>query len=242
VVRHGVEQRPALAAAVAGIVLLAATSVLPNVHFFDRGNRGDTPLYETYGESMRHGRLPYRDFFVEYPPGALPMFALPAVLPAASFTFWSKAVQWLLAAACIVLAASTLRVGRWRAALIGLTPLLLGQVTFTRFDFWPAALTSASLAALVRRRHRLAFGLLGVAVAAKVYPVVLLPLFLLAVAPRERKAAAAVFAVVLAAIVLPFAALGPGGVRYSLENEFRRPLQVESIGGSFLLVLHRLGA
>lgn len=230
------------AALLAGLALLAATTALPSVHFFDGGNRGDTPLYRTYGEDMRHGKLPYRDFFVEYPPGALPMFVTPAVLPGASFTFWSKTLQWLLAAACIALAAVTLRTARWRAALIGLTPALLGQVTFTRFDFWPAALTSASLAAFVNRRPRLALGLLGAGVAAKVYPLVLLPLFLLALPPRERRAGAAVFAVVLAVIVLPFAALGPGGVRYSLENQFRRPLQVESLGGSFLLVLHRVGA
>src|SRR5437588_690576 len=101
---------------------------------------------------MRHGKLPYRDFFVEYPPGALPAFALPAVLPGASFTFWSKALQWLLAASCIVFAAATLRTSRWRAALIGLTPALLGQVTFTRFDFWPAA--PAAAAGRVARRIR----------------------------------------------------------------------------------------
>jgi hypothetical protein len=242
VVRHGIEQRPAVAAAIAGVILLGATSVLPNVRFFDGSNRGDTPLYDTYGEDMRHGKLPYRDFYDEYPPGALPMFALPAVLPGASFTFWSKALQWMLAASCIVLAAVTLRTGRWRAALIGLTPALLGQVTFTRFDFWPAALTSASLAAFVGRRPRLALGLLAAAVAAKEYPIVLLPLLLLGLRPRERKIGTAVFAAILAAIVLPFAVLGPGGVRYTLESEFRRPLQVESFGGAFLLVLHRLGA
>ncbi|HEX3054807.1 MAG TPA: glycosyltransferase 87 family protein, partial [Gaiellaceae bacterium] len=199
-----------------------------------------------YGENMRHGRLPYRDFFEEYPPGALPAFVLPAVLPGASFTLWSKALQWLLAACCIVFAAVTLRTDRWRAALIGLTPALLGQVTFTRFDFWPAALTAAALAAIVARRHRIALALLAVAVAAKEYPLVLLPMFLLVVdrraGRREAKIAAAIFAAVLAAIVLPFAALGPGGVRYSLEVQFRRPLQVESLGASLLLALHRLGA
>lgn len=241
-VRHGVEQRPALAAALAGLILLAATSALPNVRFLDRGNRGDTELYRTYGEDMRHGELPYRDFFIEYPPGALPVFAVPALLPGASFTLWSKIVQWILAAACIVLAAFTLRTGRWRAALIGLTPALLGEITFTRFDFWPAALTAASLAAFVRRRPRLALGLLAVAVAAKAYPLVLLPLFLLALPARERRTGAGVFAAVLALVLLPFAALGPGGLRYSLESQFQRPLQLESLGGSFLLVLHRLGA
>lgn len=241
-VRHGIEQRPALAAALAGLVLLAATSALPNVHFFDRANRGDTPLYQTYGENMRHGEVPYRDFFVEYPPGALPTFVLPALLPGASFTLGSKVLQWLLAAACIVLAAFTLRTGRWRASLIGLTPALLGEITFTRFDFWPAALTAASLAAFVRRRPRLALGLLAVAVAAKAYPLVLLPLLLVALPKRERRAGTGVFAGVLAVILLPFAALGPGGLRYSLESQIQRPLQVESLGGSFLLVLHRVGA
>jgi uncharacterized membrane protein len=226
----------------AGVALLAATTALPNVHFADSGNRGDTALYQRYGEQMVHGRVPYRDFFDEYPPGALPVFALPAALPGASFTFWSKALQWLLAASCIVFVALTLRTGRWRAALIGVSPVLLGQVTFTRFDFWPAALTAASLAALVGRRNRLAPALLAVAVAAKEYPLVLLPIFLLTLARSERKVGMAIFAAVLAAIVLPFAALGPGGVRYSFENQFRRPLQVESLGGSFLLVLHRLGA
>jgi uncharacterized membrane protein len=246
VVRHGIEQRPALAAALAGIALLAATAALPNVKFFDGSNVGDTPLYHTYGENMLHGRLPYRDFFDEYPPGALPMFVLPAALPGASFTFWSKALQWILAAACIVFATLTLRTGRWRASLIGVTPALLGEVTFTRFDFWPAALTAASLAALVGRRQRIALALLAIAVAAKVYPLVLLPVFLLEVdrrvGRREAKIVTAIFASVLAAVVLPFAALGPGGVRYSVENLFRRPLQVESLGASFLLVLHRLGA
>ena len=224
-VRHGVEQRTALAAALAGIALLAATAALPNVRFFDGANVGDTPLYHTYGENMRHGKLPYRDFFEEYPPGALPAFALPAVLPGASFTFWSKALQCLLAACCIVFVALTLRTSRWRAALIGLTPALLGQVTFTRFDFWPAALTAAALAAIVARRHRIALAVLD-----------------RRAGRREAKIAAGIFAAVIAAIVLPFAALGPGGVRYSLEVQFRRPLQVESLGASLLLALHRLGA
>jgi hypothetical protein len=241
VVRHGVEQRTALAAALAGIALLAATAALPTVKFFDGANVGDTPLYHTYGENMRHGKLPYRDFFEEYPPGALPAFVLPAVLPGASFTLWSKALQWLLAACCIVFAVVTLRAARWRAALIGLTPALLGQVTFTRFDFWPAALTAASVAAMVARRDRLAFALLAVAVSAKIYPVVLLPVFLLALPRRDRTIGTAIFAAVLAAVALPFATLGPGGVRYSVENLFRRPLQVESLGGSLLLVLHRVG-
>src|SRR5262249_26753908 len=39
----------------------------------------DTPLYERYGDKMLEGQVPYRDFTVEYPPAALPVFVAPSV-------------------------------------------------------------------------------------------------------------------------------------------------------------------
>ena len=47
----------------------------------------------------------------------------------------------------------------------------------TRFDHWPAALVAGALALLLAGRGRLSLGVLGFAIAAKVYPLVLLPLF-----------------------------------------------------------------
>src|SRR5437868_438015 len=61
-----------------------------------------------------------------------------------------------------------------RAAL---APLALGSVILTRFDLWPAALAVGALALLLAGRPRLALFVLGLAVATKIYPVVLLPLF-----------------------------------------------------------------
>src|SRR5262245_24545689 len=37
----------------------------------------DTPTYRHYGALVREGQVPYRDFDVEYPPGALPTFVAP---------------------------------------------------------------------------------------------------------------------------------------------------------------------
>jgi hypothetical protein len=241
-----------LAIAAVGVAVFAAASALPNVSLLDRGNLGDTPVYRDYGEQMRDGKVPYRDFFVEYPPGALPVFAAPTVGSSRDYTLHSQALQWLLGAASIMIVAftlDTLGVGR-RASLVvvaalGLAPALLGQVTFTRYDFWPAVLTAAALLAFVRDRTILGAAALAIAVAAKEYPIVVLPLALLYVWRRggrsEARRLLAVFCLVLAAVVLPLAALGPGGVRYSLYIQFRRPLQIESLGGSILLAAHQLG-
>ena len=51
--------------------------------FYTRGVLMDTPVYEGYGDSIVHrARVPYRDFGVEYPPGALPVFAAPSLIAA----------------------------------------------------------------------------------------------------------------------------------------------------------------
>ena len=34
----------------------------------------DTPVYQRYGDAIDDGQVPYRDFALEYPPGALPVF------------------------------------------------------------------------------------------------------------------------------------------------------------------------
>jgi uncharacterized membrane protein len=233
--------------------VLVGASALPNVHLFDIHRGGDTAVYQTYGERIVSGKLPYRDFYVEYPPGALPAFAVPTLGPEHEFSQHSKYLQWTLAGATVLFVAITLGLlgaDRRRlitgAVLVGIAPLALGYVTFTRYDWWPALLTAAALAAIVAGRNRIGHGVLAAATGAKVYPVVLVPLTL-AQAWRTRSVrhaliAAACFVVVLAVIVLPFAAIAPGGVGDSLFVQFSRPLQIESLGATALLVAHGIGA
>src|SRR5215216_1885243 len=63
----------------AAILVFSASWGLLHRGFYSRGQIVDTPVYRKYGEAMVAGRVPYRDFALEYPPGALPVFVLPSL-------------------------------------------------------------------------------------------------------------------------------------------------------------------
>jgi Glycosyltransferase family 87 len=235
-----------------GLVLLTASWGLLHVGFWDRNPIIDTPVYQGYGEKILDGEVPYRDFDVEYPPAALPVFVLPALAAQDDYGSAFELLMWICAVAAVVLVATTLSaVDASPARLYGATtfagmaPLLLGSVVLSRFDLWPAALAAGSLAALIAGRDRLGFGLLGVATAAKVYPAVLLPLALVWAGRRrgwrDAGIALAVFLAVVIVIALPFAILSPGGLSHSLTTQLGRPLQIESLGAAILLGAKQVG-
>ena len=241
------------AAAIAlGLVLVTISWALLHVGFWGRNPIIDTPVYQGYGAKMLDGEVPYRDFSVEYPPAALPVFALPALADKEDYGSAFELVMWVCAAAAIVFLATALSALGADAARLyaatafaALAPLLLGSVILSRFDLWPVALTAGALTALVVGRDRVGLGVLGVATAAKLWPGVLLPLVLVWLYRKRGKDEALVglgiFLAVIAVIVLPFLVLSPGGVAHSLTTQLGRPLQIESLGAGLLLVAHQLG-
>jgi uncharacterized membrane protein len=76
------------------------------------------------------------------------------------------------------------------------------------------------------------WALLGAAVAAKLWPLVLVPLALAWSVRRGRGWAALAGAAVVAAAFLPFVVLAPHGVWASLRGQASRPLQIESLGAA----------
>jgi Glycosyltransferase family 87 len=226
-------------AAAFGCVLFVACCSLPWVGLWDPNGVADTGLYGLYGSRMAHGQVPYRDFYVEFPPGALLALVLPA-LPGSSFVWWFKGFACLCGIGCVAFAAATTR-RPWRAALAaGIAPALLGAITLNSFDLWPALLTVAAVCALVGGRETLGAFALGLATAAKIFPVLALPLFVLHA--RRRTHALVAYCAALAVTFLPFAVLAPGGLGYSLRTQANRGLQMESLWASFLLGLHQVGA
>lgn len=173
--------------------------------------------------------MPYRDFALEYPPGALPAF----VVPSATGDY-AQSFSLLMGACGVVLVAVLASLRAAAAAYAAVSPLLVGGLIWSRFDLWPALLVAAAIAALVHDRHRLGWALLGVAVAAKLWPLALVPPLLVWSHRRGRGVAALAGVATAAAFFVPFAALAPHGLWESLRGEAARPLQVESLGAAFL--------
>ena len=243
-----------LAAALAAAVFVASWSVVRSR--VDTGREiVDTPIYQSYGDAMVGGQVPYRDFRLEYPPGALPVFAVPALIRTDEAPdSYKRAFEWLMGGfgAAIVLltvaALLALRAERARLAAVlafaALWPLVFGPVFLTRFDLWPAVLALAALTAFVTGFDRIGSGVLGAALAVKLFPGVLAPLAAVWVwrrrGRRELLVCGGVFAAVLVVAFAPFLALSPGGLVGSVTRQLSRPLQIESLGAAALVGLHHV--
>jgi len=237
-----------LAVAVAALAMLVGVFVA-NLE----GGPGitDTPVYKGYGDRMESGEVPYRDFAVEYPPLALVPFALPSLVssPQTGYDAFFQALMIFAFAGCSVLivlsldalGASTRRiVASVGAFWVGIA--LLGPFLMTRFDLFAALMTLAAMTAILHRRENAGPILLGLAIATKIYPAVLVPL-LASRAGRRGGNAAALRALVLplataALVYLPFFILDQDAVTRSVWRQAGRPLQIESLGSGVLLALH----
>ena len=152
----------------------------------------------------------------------------------------------VVAAVLVVLSLAALRASPRRIVLaVGafLTgTALLGSFILTRFDIFAATVTLSAVCAILYRRRILGPVLLGVAIATKIYPAVLLPLLVARAWRGEGRAEAlrrlALTVVASLLVYLPFALLAPEGVLRSVWRQLGRPLQIESLGAGVLLALH----
>lgn len=221
--------------------------------FFSSVDPGDVGRYHDFARQMQDGRLPYRDFYMEYPPGAIPAFLAPLALKAIAhynlaFKFTVAVAGGALVFVCAA-ALAQLRAGATRSAatfvLVATAPVALGAVVLNRYDLWPALICQLALVALLAGRPRLGFGLLAVGCVVKLYPLVVVPVALLHVwrtAGRDAvRGAVITFLAVGAVLVVPFFLLSPGGLGYSVYTQTIRHLQLESLGASILLAADAVG-
>jgi hypothetical protein len=251
------DPRGAVVAAALAVAVFAGAWAVLHVGFYRHSRISDVPIYQRYGDAIAKGQVPYRDFALEYPPAALPVFAIPSLVRSqqgdldnyrngfeAEMLVCGALALALMLAILMGLEAGPVRIGL-ALGFAALAPLMLGSVVLSRFDLWPAMLTVGALAALVAGRDRLGSGVLGLGFAAKLYPAALLPLALAwAWRRRGRRQAAiclAAFLGVALACFLPFFVLDAHGVWKVFTRQTDRPLQIEALGAGFLLVAHQVG-
>jgi hypothetical protein len=239
----------AVAAAVGAAVFLGCC-LLVGGGLLDHAPYGDVHVYRHYGELMRAGQLPYRDFFDEYPPFAQAVFLFPTLAGGGYATLF----KWTMAAcgaASVVLLVVCLRYAEAsrRALWTGVgaaafAPLLAGPIFLNAYDLFPALLVVAALAALLSGRRTPCFVLLGLAAAAKVYPLAPAAVAAAWVWRREGTRAlrqAMVGFVVAAVAVSAWGLVGAGGLRFSARVQLQRGLEEHSLGGAILRAADRLG-
>src|SRR5438067_9277087 len=119
------------------VVLVGAVWGLMHVGWYSHDQITDYGVYATYGDAVVHKHeVPYRDFAIEYPPAALPIFVVPALLERFDYDRVFQVLMALCEVGAVV--AVVLIAGRRAAVVAAVAPLALGSVVLSRFDFWPA--------------------------------------------------------------------------------------------------------
>ena len=212
--------------------LLSTVVVLASAWYLAQllgGFNGDVITFQRYFDRfLAAGTLPF-----EYPPAALLPFALAAVphlaWPVPSFAAWMSVP---------VLAGyiATWRVKGPGAAFAYLALLGAGAIAtvITRFDILPALLTVVALWCAQRGRWTAAHLLLVAGALLKLYPLALLPLFLLA-QRRETgslrgplRSAIPAALLLLVGVAIPWLLCGPGSIAFLTGFAVQRPAELES--------------
>jgi hypothetical protein len=212
----------------------------------------DVPVYESYAQRSRH-EVPIRDFTIEYPPASLlaflpPMWAKDALghvgVTGVSYAALFKTEMLIFGLLVVFIVASTAQ-ALWgdrrrtvaSALVVGISPLVLGPISLSWYDMWPTLLTIAAMALFVRNRLATSFGLLGLAIAAKLFALVLVPLLVVQALRDRGKQALLPVGVLFATTAIAFGAaaiLSLKGARYPFTYLVDRPVEIESTAGSIV--------
>ena len=195
--------------------------------------------YEAFIVRMAQGLVPFRDFFLEYPPLFVPLLAAPGV----AVSEWQYVVRFALlmmafmGASCAATSLAALDgKSTWRPYVVASTftlyTLLLGPIAANRYDPAVALTLALILLFMARSRWLTVAVLIGVGFALKVTPAMLLPLALL-LAGRKRLlpmlAGFAVAAAVPFAIVTAIGGSAGSNLVQMIGYHLSRPLEIESV-------------
>jgi hypothetical protein len=221
-------------------------SEIPCIWVIDKPPHADVHLYYQAAEGIwNSGKMPYRDFVLEYPPYAIPIFFAPGIFGRETYGLSFKLLAVL---ADLIIKYLLFKIGQ--QAISGIRSLLplaaysfalpfIRYFLFQRYDLFPALVSLLILVLFWSKKYTAA----GVAVVfgagLKLYPLLFLPpLFLVAFKEGmiRRFTAGILVGAVPILVLTPFA---PWWRFLAFHAE--RGLQAESLYASLLWLAHLIG-
>ncbi len=202
-------------------------------------------------KQILNGGIPYRDFTSEYPPLALLIYYIPALIqsgyPAYGFVFAAEMLFFDLIIVYLVADIATyIELPLVRTLTIYTIVLLaVGPIIVARFDLLPAVLVLAAVWAFIKGKNVLSWVIVALGVTAKLYPLVIAPaLGFYLLRNREFRrlfTGVGAFTATMLACNLPFFLMNPTGFAGIITYHGDRGIQCESTYASIVLIGKALG-
>ncbi len=226
------------------------------VCIYSRSPDNDVVNFFYHAENIKMGIIPYRDYVFEFPPLSLIFFVIPDLftsdLGCYVGLYGLQVVLFTIVSLIIIMRVSEkANCNRILAAFLFMVLVLIYfDEMIKKFDMICMTFTLISVYLFSERRYEWAYVLLAVATLVKIYPAILLPVFLsINIMEKNsgglRMAAKGFLCVVLTAIVVFIAfamfSVSPGEILSFMSFHSDRGFQVESTVGVFIQLLGSLG-
>ncbi|MEI7603574.1 MAG: glycosyltransferase 87 family protein [bacterium] len=219
-------------------------------------------LYFRIYDYISHGQIPYKDFFIEYPPLAPYFITFPLSFtngfsnPIFASLYCLLVGLWIIIyflisnSLLLKLAIDKKTIAKY--SLISLLCLILtGTLVFTRYDIFPAILTAIGVGLYIlylNKNKRIIFiiAILLIVLAGflKLYPFLIIPLLIMTEIFRAKWTniiiSILIFLIILF-INIPFILSGSGRFQDFLKYQTERDIQIESTYASGLFLLEKAG-
>jgi hypothetical protein len=234
------------------IILFLAVFLLWSYIFYDYYAPSPGAVEKNIVLNIMDGQIPYIDFECEYPPVALLLFIIPGLffreLPSYYIAFTVEMLLFdLLALFLITYIAKRINISKVKALttytlLIAVTA---GPIVTQRYDLAPAVMVLAAVAAFLAGKNKTAWGVLALGVMAKVFPIVVAPVFAIWLLVKKQYSrlfkGVAVFAGVVLLTIIPWLFMNATSLGSFLTYHMDRGLHAESTYGSFLILAQHFG-
>jgi hypothetical protein len=210
-----------------------------------------TGLYLNFASKVFEGQMPYRDFSLEYPPLALIFFIIPRLFTSDWLIFSVLYQAEVLIFAWLglwVMYKIALRMGKtpWKLMtpyVLGI--LVIGPILGQQYDIFPAVMTLLSLYCFWLGRHKSSWFWLALGVMTKLYPAILIPVYLIIYwrnhQIRPLFSGIVTFSLTCLVMLIPFLITGPQNLGSLLTYHTQRGIQIESGYSAFLMLAAKLG-